>query len=169
MGKKNKSSQFPKGTAPKQTVEQNFSHGVQQSIVNFSVNNQRIQPEQISLDAHQHIQNYLKDAKKTNLDKEDLTAILRLSQHLRVFGLLSAVGYINQSNEQKGKIRERTVPVWKSLLEQLLEVEPPITTKNLMEKVVIMSKESPRQYMATWRKSLTLTNHWNFWGRAYAE
>ena len=169
MDKKHKSYQFPKGNAPKQTVQQNPSQGVQPPAVNSSVKLQLIQPEQISLDAHQHIQNYLKNSEKTSLDKEDLNAILRLSQHLRVFGLLSAVGYINQSNEQEGKVRKRTVPVWKSLLGQLLEVETPIKEKNLMEKVVKMSKETPRQYMATWRKSLILTNHWNFWARAYAE
>ena len=129
----------------------------------------RVQPEQMSLDAYGHIQKYLKSFNKTKLDKEDLTAVLRLSQHLRVFGLLSAVGYVNQSNAQEGKVRERTVPVWQSLLGQLLDKDNPPKGKQLMEKVVEMAKNQPSQYMATWRSSLSLANYWNFWARAYQE
>ena len=129
----------------------------------------RVQPEQMSLDAYGHIQKYLKTCNKTKLDKEDLTAVLRLSQHLRVFGLLSAVGYVNQSNAQEGKVRERTVPVWQSLLGQLLDKDNPLKDKQLMEKVVEMTKNEPSQYMATWRSSLSLANYWNFWARAYQE
>lgn len=124
-----------------------------------------IKPEEMSLLAHEHIQVYLD--KKTNIADEDLTAVLRLSQHLRVFGLLSAVGYINQTNDQEGKIRERTVPVWRSLLSQLILGQATSDSKKLMEAVVAMAKQQPREYMTTWRKSLVLTNHWNFWARAY--
>ena len=123
----------------------------------------------MSLDAYGHIQKYLKTCSKTKLDKEDLTAVLRLSQHLRVFGLLSAVGYVNQSNAQEGKVRERTVPVWQSLLGQLLDKDNPPTGRQLMEKVVEMTKNEPSRYMATWRSSLSLANYWNFWARAYQE
>jgi hypothetical protein len=124
-----------------------------------------IQPEEMSLLAHGHIQNYM--APGVTISEEDLTAVLRLSQHLRVFGLLSAVGYINQTNDQDGRIRERTVPVWQSLLSQLILGEAASDSRTLMAAVVEMAKENPRIYMTTWRKSLVLTNHWNFWARAY--
>ncbi len=124
-----------------------------------------IQPEEMSLLAHGHIQVYLD--KQPNISEEDLTAVLRLSQHLRVFGLLSAVGYINQTNDQEGKIRERTVPVWRSLLSQLILGEAARDSRTLMAAVVEMARQQPREYMTTWRKSLVLTNHWNFWARAY--
>jgi hypothetical protein len=121
-----------------------------------------IQPEQMSLSAHAHIQKY-----KKVLEEEDLTAVLRLSQHLRIFGLLSAVGYINQKNDQGGKIRERTVPVWESLLGQLMDENNPPNRQELMDKVVKIAKEQPDVYMASWRRSLVLAQHWNFWARAY--
>jgi hypothetical protein len=124
-----------------------------------------IQPEEMSLLAHGHIQDYLDT--RINISDEDLTAVLRLSQHLRVFGLLSAVGYINQTNDQEGRVRERTVPVWRSLLSQLILGEPTDDSRILMESVVTMAREEPTKYMKTWRKSLVLSNHWNFWARAY--
>jgi hypothetical protein len=126
-----------------------------------------IKPEEMNLLAHDHIQVYLD--KNLNIADEDLTAVLRLSQHLRVFGLLSAVGYINQTNDQEGKIRERTVPVWRSLLSQLILGKSTDDSRILMEAVVTMAKTEPRKYMTTWRKSLVLTNHWNFWARAYKQ
>jgi hypothetical protein len=124
-----------------------------------------VHPEEMSLIAHQHIQDYLDG--QANVSENDLTAILRLSQHLRVFGLLSAVGYINQTNDQAGQVRDRTVPVWRSLLSNLILEEPTNDGRRLMEIVVEMAKNEPVQYMATWRKSLVITNHWNFWARAY--
>ncbi len=124
-----------------------------------------IQPEEFSLLAHEHVQVYLD--KQPNITDEDLTAVLRLSQHLRVFGLLSAVGYINQTNDQEGKIRERTVPVWRSLLSQLILGKATNDSRKLMEAVVEMARRHPKEYMVAWRKSLVLTNHWNFWARAY--
>ncbi|MDM9385014.1 hypothetical protein QUB80_30615 [Chlorogloeopsis sp. ULAP01] len=129
----------------------------------------QVLPEQMSLVAHEHIQTYLKNQRKSNIDKNDLTAVLRLLQHLRVFGLLSAVGYVNQSNAQGGEVRERTVPVWESLLGQMINQANPPQREQLMEEIVKMTRQQPQQYMATWRRSLMLANHWNFWARAYQE
>jgi hypothetical protein len=126
-----------------------------------------VQPEQMSLAAHKHIQFYLNG--KPGLSGDDLTAVLRLSQHLRVFGLLSAVGYVNQTNGQEGQVRMRTVPVWTALLGQLLDEDKPPQKDELMRQVVAMANGEPAQYMAIWRRSLVLTNHWNFWARAYQE
>lgn len=126
-----------------------------------------VNPEQTSLTAHYHIQKYLND--KPKLAEDDLTAVLRLSQHLRVFGLLSAVGYVNQSNDQNGRVRQRTVPVWEALLGQLINEQNPPDRQGLMEQVVTMARHEPEKYMATWRRSLVLAQHWNFWARAYKE
>lgn len=126
-------------------------------------------PEQMSLTAHEHIQKYLQKYKKNKLEKHDLNAVLRLSQHLRVFGLLSAVGYVNQSNEQEGDVRKRTVPVWESLLGQMIDQNNPPDKKELMAKIVQMTAHKPQEYLLIWRKSLLLANHWNFWARAYQE
>lgn len=124
-----------------------------------------VQPEQMSLTAHQHIQTYLNN--RLSLEEKDLTAILRLSTHLRVFGLLSAVGYINQSNDQNGEVRKRTLPVWRSLLGQMLMDNSNISGRDLMNHIQTMARENPTEYMVMWRKSLTLSQYWNFWGRAY--
>jgi hypothetical protein len=130
-----------------------------------------IKPEEMSLSAHQHIKNYMKKSSTLTetLTEDDLTAVLRLSQHLRVFGLLSAVGYINQSNNQASKVRERTVPVWASLLGQLLDDSAEFSQKDLREKMTALAKDSPQVYIATWRRALVLSQHWNFWARAYKE
>jgi hypothetical protein len=127
-----------------------------------------VQPEQMSLTAHQHIQKYLETSPNPAISKEELNAILRLSQHLRVFGLLSAAAYVNQTNAQEGKVRSRILPVWKSLLGQLINSETPPSEEELREMIVQMAKEEPAKYMATWRKSMILSNHWNFWARAYS-
>ncbi|KAF3886049.1 MULTISPECIES: hypothetical protein [Nostocales] len=129
----------------------------------------KILPEQISLSAHKHIQTYLRTARKPKIDKNDLTAVLRLSQHLRVFGLLSAVGYVNQSNAQRGEVRDRTVPVWESLLGQMIDEAELPQREQLRERVVQMANEEPQRYLVMWRTSLILANHWNFWARAYQE
>jgi len=126
-----------------------------------------IKPEQMSLSAHAHIQTYLKG--KSVVTEKDLVAVLRLSQNLRVFGLLSAVGYVNQTNDQGGEVRERTVPVWESLLGQLIDESKPPQRRELMESVVNMASNKPDLYLATWRRSLVLAQHWNFWARAYKE
>ncbi len=134
-------------------------------------NSSLVLPEQMSLTAYEHIQKYLQTYKKQKLDKNDLTAVLRLSQHLRVFGLLSAVGYLNQANAQGGEVRERTVPVWESLLGQMVAVDKdkPPSKEELMTQMVDITKDKPQEYMLMWRKSLLLANHWNFWARAYQE
>jgi hypothetical protein len=126
-----------------------------------------VQPEQMSLMAHQHIQTYLNH--RTGLAEDDLTAVLRLNQHLRVFGLLSAAGYMNQGNDQNGQVRQRTVPVWESLLGQLLDSQTPPNRQDAMQSILEMANNRPREYMATWRKALILAQHWNFWARAYKE
>ncbi|MCW5317248.1 hypothetical protein GTQ43_26605 [Nostoc sp. KVJ3] len=127
-----------------------------------------VKPEQISLTAHQHIQKYLENSPNTAISKEELNAILRLSQHLRVFGLLSAAAYVNQTNAQGGTVRSRILPVWKSLLGQLINSEIPPSEEELREMIVQMAKNEPDKYMATWRKAMILSNHWNFWARAYS-
>ncbi len=137
--------------------------------IDTNVGSFQVLPEQMSLSAHQQIQTYLRNYHKQRLDKNDLTAVLRLSQHLRVFGLLSAVGYVNQSNAQGGEVRSRTVPVWESLLGQMIDEANPPERERLMEAVLQMTKNQPQHYMTTWRKSLMLANHWNFWARAYQE
>ncbi len=124
-----------------------------------------IKPEQMSLAAHSHIQKILSD---DVLTAEDIIAVYRLSQHLRTFGLLSAVGYINQSpNKAEGKVRERTLPIWKSLLAQLLNQAEDIESKKLMDTVINYANNRPEIYMLQWRRSLELSQHWNFWARAY--
>jgi hypothetical protein len=124
-----------------------------------------IKPEQMSLAAHSHIQKILNDE---TLTTEDLNAVYRLSQHLRTFGLLSAVGYINQSpNKAEDKVRERTLPIWKSLLAQLLNQAEDIEPKKLMNTVISYANNRPDIYMLQWRRSLELSQHWIFWARAY--
>ena len=127
-----------------------------------------VKPEQISLTAHKHIQTYLESSAKTAIDKEDLNAILRLSQHLRVFGLLSAAAYVKQTNAQEGKVRSRILPVWKSLLGQFINPQKPPSEDELREAIVKMARTEPAKYMATWRQAMMLSNHWNFWARAYS-
>lgn len=190
MSKKPKSSQFFKGAKPAQSSESaaqkkvlntatSSNPVINQSPVTPSPQNSQkssavVQPEQMSLTAHQHIQEYLKAATKANIEKEDLNAVLRLSQHLRVFGLLSAVGYLNQSNAQENnETRKRTVPVWGLLLGQMLgktiNASNALERRELMETVAEMARENPAEYMATWRKSLILAEQWNFWARAYTK
>lgn len=128
-----------------------------------------VRPEHLSLLAHKHIQSYMQSQNSEGLTRDDLTAVLRLSQHLRVFGLLSAVGYINQSNQQSGKVRERTVPVWTDLLRQLVNEQDSIPPKELMRIIQEKANQNPKEYLALWRRALILSNHWNFWARAYQE
>lgn len=155
-----------------------------------------VKPEQMSLNAYQHIQSYL--GSKKVLTKEEITAVLRLSQHLRVFGLLSAAGYLKHSKKgkvqeqtKKGKVQEQTTPVWKCLLghlivdvlstldetmrESLLSAAKPIDKDHLPDKeqliqiVKQMADNYPAQYMVAWRKSMMMSNYWNFWAKAYQE
>jgi len=158
-----------KPTSNKNPTPPKSPESVKSEIVQIEDKSSLVLPEQMSLTAHEHIQNYLKLSKKQNLDKNDLNAILKLSQHLRVFGLLSAVGYLNQSNAQRGEIRERVVPVWESLIGQMIDKDNPLEKPDLMKKIVDITKNKPEQYMWLWRTSLLLANHWNFWARAYQE
>lgn len=176
---KNKSSQFPsqQPTPPSGKSVSDRPNNPQvttsQTSMTTRSSSSSIKPEEMSLTAHAHIKKYLQKTDKPDMEKEDLNAVLRLSQHLRLFGLMSAVGYVNQQNAQEGKVRDRTVPVWSSLLGQMLGKE--IDHKNaqqrreLMETVVNMARNEPKKYMASWRQSMTLAEHWNFWARAYAK
>ncbi len=165
-----KSSQFPKGSKPPATPQPLASQPVVHnplppSQVSISTEqHQSVQPEQMSLEAHQHIQTYLNGRKK--LEKDEVTAILRLSQHLRVFGLLSAVGYLNHAKDS-GEVAKRTKPVWSRLLKSLTNSEK--SEIELLEEIKQMAERTPTVYMATWRKSLILSKHWNFWAKAYQE
>ncbi len=130
-----------------------------------------IKPEQMSLAAHSHIQKILTNGTLTG---DAVNSVQRLSQHLRVFGLLSAAGHINQSNQsnqQEGNIKKLTVPIWTPLLAQLLQKEDLNTKpKELMDAVLKIAKaETDNTYMLQWRRSLELSQHWNFWARAYKE
>ena len=175
--KNNQSSQLSRQT-PTQRTTGNSSSGTSnpqpktsQTSITTPSSSSSIKPEEISLTAHAHIQKYLQKTKKTDMDKEEVNAVLRLSQHLRLFGLMSAVGYVNQENAQKGKVRDRTVPVWASLLGQMLGKEidhtSPQERRELMEVVVNMARNQSKKYMASWRQSMTLAQHWNFWAKAY--
>lgn len=166
MSKNSKSSQFPKGKKQNSvtTTQATPPKSPNPQTPSLPINSQPVKPEEMSLLAHSHIQAY-----KSHLNKEDVNAVLRLSQHLRVFGLLSAVGYVNQSNEQGGKVRERTVPVWECLLGRLIDAENPPNRRNLMTQVQTMAQNEPQKYLLMWRKALLLSKHWNFWAKAYEE
>lgn len=125
---------------------------------------QRVNPDKLSLDAHKHLQAYLGD--NSTLSKDDVTAVLRLSQHLRVFGLLSAVGYLNQAKD--GKVAERTVPVWHALLRQCVGYTSD-DRRALQEWIVNIARNAPENYLILWRRALALSSYWNFWARAYQE
>lgn len=132
-----------------------------------------LQPEQMSLEAYRHVQECLNGRKKDALSKEDVTAIIQLAQHLRVFGLLSAVGYVRHARE--GKIRERIRPMWTPLLWRLVcgSEQRPSDEKQarqtLMHSTYTLSTQDPKGYMVKWRQALKLSNHWNFWARACQE
>lgn len=132
-----------------------------------------LQPEQMSLEAYSHIQECLRDKKVESLKKEEVTAVVQLAQHLRVFGLLSAVGYVRHARE--GKIRDRIRPMWTPLLWRLLCGNKPKpeddkkARQELMNVTYTLSTQDQRGYMVKWRQALKLSNHWNFWARAYQE
>lgn len=173
MSSKHQHKPHPKPNPPKpaSTITAkppNPSENVKVETVKSDNNSSLVLPEQMSLSAHEHIQKYLRKYNKQKLDKNDLTAVLRLSQHLRVFGLLSAVGYLNQANAQdNNEVRKRTVPVWELLLGQMVDQAP--SKEEMMTQIVDIARNKPQEYMLMWRKSLLLANHWNFWARAYQE
>ncbi|MFE4108664.1 hypothetical protein [Almyronema epifaneia] len=131
---------------------------------------QPLQPEQMSLEAYRHIQECLQTKEAAYLQKEDVTAVVQLAQHLRVFGLLSAVGYVRHARE--GKIRERIRPMWLPLLwrlvcgDQKLPSDEKQARQTLMNATYTLSTQNPKGYMVKWRQALKLSNHWNFWARA---
>jgi hypothetical protein len=149
----------------------------------------RIQPEKMSLLAHGHIQAYIsedwrvkKERPKDKLTDAEATSIFQLGQHLRVFGLLSAVGFVSQSNQQGGETSEQRGKVWKTLLGHLMGDAPSIQANDiktdeifdaakLMAKVKDLAGQSKTQseYMAMWQKALKLSKHWSFWAKAYQE
>ncbi|NJR62635.1 MAG: hypothetical protein HC769_29855, partial [Cyanobacteria bacterium CRU_2_1] len=120
----------------------------------------------MSLLAYNHIQECLKDKKVEYLKKEDVTAVVQLAQHLRVFGLLSAVGYVRHARD--GKIRERIRPMWTPLLWRLVcgDKQRPANDKQvrqeLMNATYTLSTQDQKGYMVKWRQALKLSNHWNF-------
>lgn len=167
MSKKNKNKSAKHPTASKAPVKSNNAESGTASKLEDKPT-LFVRPEHISLLAHTHIKRYLEKSQRPKLNTNDVTAILRLSQHLRVFGLLSAAGYVNQTNEQEGEVRKRTVPVWESLLGQFME-QRQLDKEQLMHDITQLANHEPAEYMARWRKALTLSRHWNFWARAYAE
>lgn len=177
--KKGRTSQFPPKSSSPSSLKNSQTPPSEPSMNNLAqppkspAGNRNVKPEEMSLMAHDHIQAYLQGYDKTEMDKEDLNAVLRLSQHLRVFGLLSAIGYLNQSNAQENnQVRLRTVPVWGCLLNHLLGHPVaqlgPKERKDLMTEIVKITQNEPGKYMALWRKSLVLAEQWNFWARAYS-
>lgn len=143
------------------------------SSTRFTQSLKPLQPEQMSLEAYEHIQECLKDKKVEYLKKEDVTAVVQLAQHLRVFGLLSAVGYVRHARD--GKIRERIRPMWTPLLWRLVCGDKPKPTNDkqvrqeLMHVTYTLSTQDQKGYMVKWRQALKLSNHWNFWARACQE
>ncbi|MGY2975696.1 hypothetical protein [Thermostichus sp. MS-CIW-37] len=174
MSKNKDMKSFSKPVTPNSKLENKAVPSHQRGEINSSSDSapseQRsasVRPEHTSLLAYKHIQQYMRSQGKEFLSQEDLNAVLRLSQHLRVFGLLSAIGYVNQSNAQEGKVRQRTVPVWTSLLGQLVTEDNSLEPKALMQRIQALASDQPVEYLALWRRSLILANHWNFWARAY--
>ena len=175
----------PKREKPKSSGSQSLSHSSKSATVLSQQTKavpktklaaesfEPLQPEQMSLDAYNHIQKCLSGKKAEYLQKEDVTAVVQLAQHLRVFGLLSAVGYIRHARD--GKIRERIRPMWTPLLwclvcdgKQRPEDEKD-ARQTLMRETYRLSTDKQKEYMVTWRRALKLSNHWNFWARACQE
>lgn len=177
MGKskhKKKSGQFPSNRKEQPLSQQTKSSNltVQNSTTKAPHSgNLRIRPEQMSLTAHSHIQTYLRKykAETHKLSKDEVTAILRLRQHLRVFGLLSAVGFVNQSNQQEGKVSGVTNQVWHLMLNELIDEQKSINPEQLMEAIQAIARSEQAKYMVLWRRSLVLSHYWNFWAKAYQE
>ncbi|MBE9138184.1 hypothetical protein IQ254_13480 [Nodosilinea sp. LEGE 07088] len=143
----------------------------------------------MSLLAHDHIQAYMSEQWRTQekrpkdkLTDAEATSIFQLGQHLRVFGLLSAVGFVSQSNQQGGDTSKQRGKVWKTLLGSLLSDAPSIRTEELKEdadfdaakmmtkvKGLAEQQKTQSEYMAMWQKALKLSKHWSFWAKAYQE
>ena len=169
--KRRNRGQFPKGpNRPESTSNETVGETVSpasDTLTNPSVVS--VRPEHMSLTAHEHITAYLEKFSKgtQQLEDSEIVSILQLSQHLRVFGLLSAVGFVKQTNQQSGDVQKKRRQVWELLLCKLLGSEEIVDAKTLMDTVVKMTKDRPAEYMALWRRSIALSKHWNFWAKAY--
>ncbi len=183
--KRKKNKQFPQGNRPQNPPSSKTasSTSTASSSSISSVETSRsasgstllVQPEHMSLAAHAHVAEYMKQHSVSSLSDNEVIAVLKLSQHLRVFGLLSAVGFVKQSNQQSGETKERIRPVWESLLCQMLNddkvndnnSQPVKDAHELMTAVLAMTQQRPAVYMALWRRAIALSKHWSFWARAY--
>ncbi|MEN8444694.1 MAG: hypothetical protein ABG776_06740 [Cyanobacteria bacterium J06555_13] len=168
--KRKRSSQFPSASkkGPSKAAAVTNTAPPQSSSKTVKV----VQPEHTSLSAHEHILAYMNKYKRDpktpkTLTDNEMVAVLQLSQHLRVFGLLSAAGFVKQANQQSGDTKEKRRPVWELLLCQLLN-DPEISDAETLKSAIIdMAKNRPAEYMALWRRALLFSKHWNFWARAY--
>ena len=192
-GNKKKKGQFPSGRQSSSQARQTdqLTKPKQSAVTNQPTGpaKPRIQPEKLSLLAHAHVQAYISEEwrseEKRPADKltdAEATSIFQLAQHLRVFGLLSAVGFISQSNQQGGDKSKQRGKVWKTLLGSLMSDAPSIQvedikegadfhTAKLMAKVKDLAEQQKTQseYMAMWQKAMKLSKHWSFWAKAYQE
>jgi len=192
-GKNKKAGQFPSGGQSSSQTRQTdqLTKPKQSAVPNQATQpaKPRIQPEKLSLLAHAHVQAYIGEEwrleEKRPADKltdAEATSIFQLAQHLRVFGLLSAVGFVSQSNQQGGDTSKQRGKVWKTLLGSLMSDAPSIRAEDikthgsfdavkLMAKVKDLAeqKETPSEYMAMWQKAMKLSKHWSFWAKAYQE
>ncbi len=192
-GKSKRAGQFPPNNPPSNQVRQTdkLTQPKQSAASNQADQSAqpRIQPEKLSLLAHAHVQTYIseewrpkEERPKDKLTDAEATSIFQLGQHLRVFGLLSAVGFVSQSNQQSGDTSKQRGKVWKTLLGSLMSDAPSIQAADiktngsfdavkLMAKVKDLAeqKETPSEYMAMWQKAMKLSKHWSFWTKAYQE
>ena len=169
--KRRNKGQFPKGSnkpksTPNETVGKTVSPISDASITPSVVS---VRPEHMSLAAHGHITAYLEKFSKgtQQLEDSEIVSTLHLSQHLRVFGLLSAVGFVKQTNQQSGDVQKKRRQVWELLLCKLLNSNEVTDADALMKAVVEMTSNRPAEYLALWRRSIMLSKHWNFWAKAY--
>lgn len=175
MGKSKKNKgQFPKSNKSQKAISNKdtliISAAAPSSTRTVSDSILSVQPEHMSLTAHAHITAYMvKQDSASSLSSNDVTAVLKLAQHLRVFGLLSAAGFVKQANQQEGEVKDRLRPVWESLLCQLLNIAEVGDADALMAAVVEMTGQRPSEYMALWRRAIAISKHWNFWARAYQQ
>ena len=131
--------------------------------------NRAVQPEHTSLTAHSHIAAYIDKFERAErlLTDSEINAVLQLAQHLRVFGLVSAAGFVGQTNDQGGSTQEKRRPVWELLLCQLIDDPEVIDAKTLKREVLKIASDQPAMYMALWRRAVLFSKHWNFWAKAY--
>ena len=175
MGKSSRRNrgQFPSGTkesrpaADSSAGASSISH--KQPQPSNSNSSRAVQPEHTSLTAHSHIAAYLNKFERADqlLTDSEINAVLQLAQHLRVFGLVSAAGFVGQTNDQGGSTQEKRRPVWELLLCQLIDDPKVIDAKTLKSEVLNIASRQPAMYMALWRRAVLFSKHWNFWAKAY--